>query len=143
MAGPAKFNKEEVKSLFKKADGAERELRYAFGLGKSPDDSRLVVHKSLKGKALATPLIKEGCFKKVGYGSIRIEGTTATFTENKAVGHLVKVLRADLRKIGYRIELTVEDEGAGGLTPEERREWMQRMKALEADVDVLLQSVDA
>ncbi|MEM9147126.1 MAG: hypothetical protein AAGC57_13095 [Pseudomonadota bacterium] len=144
MSAKMKFEKDVAKALFKKFDGAEREIPYAFGLGKTPDDSRLAIHKSLKPKALANGLQKEGTFKKIGYGSIKVADGRAVFTPIKPVGHLVKLLRADMRKIGYAVELAEGADGAGEpLTPEQRKEWISRMEGLEREIDKVLEQLEA
>lgn len=147
MAAELKFSKEEVKSLFKKFADTDHEVNYAFGLGKTPDDSKLLVHKSRKGKALANTMGSDAKFKKIGFGTISVENGKAIFKPIKQVGHLVKILRPDLRKVGYAIEILEPAEGGGGdgepLSPEARKEWIARMAGLEKEIDALLETLAA
>lgn len=141
MSDDMKFDKQTTKALLKKFEDKDKEIHYAFGLAQNIADTKLLVHKSAKGKTLAKRIQKDGKYKKIGFGTIEVKGGKAIFKPDRPVAQLAKILRPDMRKIGFKVE--VEKENTGPMTPDEREQWTGRLVDLEREIDQMMSTLAA
>lgn len=159
------FNKSEIKSILNKAKGGTP-INYAFGLAGKPEECGFLVHKTKAGKKLGTELKAEPGISKVGYGTIAYDGSVVTFTEERPVKGLVRMLTKLFRNNGLALKLEIAGEadgdaaaadggdavaeggadagGDGAADPAkqaEREKWVKRMASLEKELDDMLKEL--
>jgi len=131
-----------LKRMFKMSAKGGRKLYYAFGQGKTIEDSDFIVHKTMKGKALVAEMGDRKQFSRVAYGTLTASDTAITLTEQKVNGKIEKWLPKMLKKaaVRYKVAMAVPGEGAaagaGGEGAAAPR--AERIGALERELDELL-----
>ena len=101
-------DKATVKPMLKRYADGPKVINYAFGQGDSMDESKFVIHKTMKGNALVKTMGEKKDFKKVGFGTVKVVGTTLHISQNKKVGKMATWLPKMLKASGIRYQVSVD-----------------------------------
>ncbi len=127
-------DKATVKPMFKRYADGPKSLFYAFGQGATMDESKFVIHKTMKANALVKSMGEKKEFKKVGFGTIKVVGTSVYVTQGKKVSKMATWLPKMLKAAGIRYLVNVDmpapsgpakGGGAGRTTANEEEESVQ------------------
>jgi hypothetical protein len=100
----------ELKALLAKAK--KEEIAFAFGRGKTPEDSELVLDKKKKPVALFKALKAAGNIKAGSWGMVEVDGTLARFMPAKALSGLERDLKALFKREKISIKVEVSEGGS-------------------------------
>ena len=133
-----------LERMFKLSENSGKQLYYAFGQGASFGESHFVVHKTMKGKALAATMGEPKDYKKIGFGTLKVANTTVTIVQQKANGKIESWLPKMLKKASVRYDVALGAPGGaepGGESPEDlkkEQEMTKKFEAIENEIDALL-----